>query len=180
MLEQNPAESDDDGRQLLGVVVIERFLRCFGGQSIELGSQHAEDSPKANLGRMTSLSLELQRVLERGLFPWCVDLHGLPCLHLFELHLQVSESPRAPWRIRAMVSASETTSRTRMRPPHFRQRVMSMAKTRARSFAHAMRRGRGEELGEEAGESSARAKSSASCGGGGGTAGFGRTVDGAE
>lgn len=64
-------------------------------------------------------------------------------------------------------SASEMTSRTRMRPPHLRQRVMSMAKTRARSFAHAMRRGRGEELGEEAGESSARAKSSASCGGGG-------------
>ncbi len=45
-----------------------------------------------------------------------------------------------------MASASETTSRTRMRPPHFRQRVMSMAKMRA-SFAHAMRRGRGEELG---------------------------------
>jgi hypothetical protein len=43
---------------------------------------------------MTPLSLELQRALERGLFPWCVDLHGLPCLHLFELHLQVSESPR--------------------------------------------------------------------------------------
>ena len=82
---------------------------------------------------------------------------------------------RAPWRIRAMASASETTSRTRMRPPHLRQRVMSMAKMRARSFAHAMRRGRGEELGEEAGESSARAKSSASCGGGGGTAGFGMT-----
>jgi hypothetical protein len=61
---------------------------------------------------------------------------------------------RAPWRIRAMASASETTSRTRMRPPHLRQRVMSMAKMRARSFAHAMRRGRGEELGEEAGESS--------------------------
>ena len=36
-----------------------------------------------------------------------------------------------------MASASETTSRTRMRPPHFRQRVMSSAKTRARSFAHA-------------------------------------------
>lgn len=49
-----------------------------------------------------------------------------------------------------------------MRPPHFRHRVMSMAKTRARSFAHAMRRGRGEEMGEEAGESSGRAKSSAS------------------
>ncbi len=62
-----------------------------------------------------------------------------------------------------------------MRPPHFRQRVMSMAKTRARSFAHAMRRGRGEELGEEAGESSGWAKSSASCGGGGGAAGLGMT-----
>jgi len=37
-----------------------------------------------------------------------------------------------------------------MRPPHFRQRVMSIAKTRARSWAHAMRRGRGEEAGEEA------------------------------
>jgi hypothetical protein len=49
-------------------------------------------------------------------------------------------------------------------PPHFRQQVMLMAKTRARSFAHAMRRGRG----EEAGESLGRAKSSASCGGGGG------------
>ncbi len=61
-----------------------------------------------------------------------------------------------------------------MRPPHFRQRVMSSAKTRARSFAHAMRRGRGEELGEEAGESSARAKSSANCGGGG-AAGLGMT-----
>ena len=67
-----------------------------------------------------------------------------------------------------MASASETTSRTRMRPPHFRQRVMSMAKTRARSFAQPMRRG----LGEEAGESSGRAKSSASCGGGGGAAGL--------
>jgi len=54
----------------------------------------------------------------------------------------------------AMASASETTSRTRMRPPHFRQRVMSMAKQRARSWAHAMRRGRGEELGEEASGSS--------------------------
>jgi len=47
---------------------------------------------------------------------------------------------RAPWRMRAMASASETTSRTRMRPPHFRQRVMSMAKQRARSWAHAMLR----------------------------------------
>ena len=34
-----------------------------------------------------------------------------------------------------MALASETTSRTRMRPPHFRQRVMSMAKQRARSWA---------------------------------------------
>ena len=74
-----------------------------------------------------------------------------------------------------MASASETTSRTRMRPPHLRQRVMSMAKMRARSFAHAMRRGRGEELGEEVGESSGWAKSSASCGGGGGAAGLGMT-----
>ena len=94
MFEQNPAESDDDGRQILGVVALERVLWCFEGQGIELGSQHAEDSPKANLGRMTTLSLELQRALERGLFPWCVDLHGLRCLHLFELQLQGSESPR--------------------------------------------------------------------------------------
>ena len=54
-------------------------------------------------------------------------------------------------------------------------RVMSMAKMRARSFAHAMRRGRGEELGEEAGESSGRAKSSANYGGGGGAGGLGMT-----
>ena len=81
---------------------------------------------------------------------------------------------RAPWRIRAMASASASTSRTRMRQPHFRQRVMSMAKTRARSCAHAMRRGRGEELGEEAAGSLGRAMSSASCGGGG-AAGLGMT-----
>ncbi len=54
------------------------------------------------------------------------------------------------------------------RPPHFRQRVMSMAKTRARSFAHAMRRGRG---GAERGSGRVvGVKSSASCGGGGGPA----------
>ena len=34
-----------------------------------------------------------------------------------------------------------------MRPPHFRQRVMSSAKTRARSFAQAMCRGLGEDVG---------------------------------
>ena len=49
-----------------------------------------------------------------------------------------------------MASASETTSRTRMRPPHFRQRVMSSAKIRARSFAQPMRRGLGEDVGEDA------------------------------
>ena len=94
MFQQNPAESDDDWRQLLRVVVLERFLGCFRGQSIELGSQHAEDPPKANLGSMAPLSLEFQRALERGLFPWCVDLYGLPCLHLFEFSLQFSEPPR--------------------------------------------------------------------------------------
>ena len=62
-----------------------------------------------------------------------------------------------------------------MRPPHFRQRVMSMAKQRARSWAHAMRRGRGEEADEEASGLSGRAKSSASCGGGSGAAGLGMT-----
>ena len=45
-----------------------------------------------------------------------------------------------------MASGSETTSRTRMRPPHVRQRVMSSAKTRARSFAQLApgKSGRGE------------------------------------
>ncbi len=56
-------------------------------------------------------------------------------------------------------------------PGVVRQRVTSSAKTRARSFAQPMRRG----LGEEAGESSGRVKSSASCGGGGGAAGLGMT-----
>jgi hypothetical protein len=78
---------------------------------------------------------------------------------------------RAPCKMRAIASGSETTSRTRMRPPHFRQRVMPCAKTRARSFAQPMRRG----LGEDVGEDSAGSKSSASCGGGGGAAGFGMT-----
>jgi hypothetical protein len=40
-----------------------------------------------------------------------------------------------------MPSGSETTSRTRMRPPHLRQSVMSIAKTRARRLAHPRRRG---------------------------------------
>jgi hypothetical protein len=62
-----------------------------------------------------------------------------------------------------------------MRPPHVRQRVMSMAKTRARSFAQAMRRGLGEDVGEDSAGSSGWAKSSASCGGGGGAAGLGIT-----
>ena len=62
-----------------------------------------------------------------------------------------------------------------MRPPHFRQRVTSSAKTRARSFAQAMRRGLGEELGEDSAGSLGRANSSASCGGGGGAACLGMT-----
>ena len=43
-----------------------------------------------------------------------------------------------------MSSGSETTSRMRMRPPHLRQTVTSMAKTRARRPAHARRRGLGD------------------------------------
>ena len=43
-----------------------------------------------------------------------------------------------------MSSGSETTSRMRMRPPHLRQTVTSMAKTRARRSAHARRRGLGD------------------------------------
>lgn len=45
---------------------------------------------------------------------------------------------------RAMASGSEATSRTRMRPPHLRQRVTSIAKTRARRLDQPMRRGLGE------------------------------------
>ena len=62
-----------------------------------------------------------------------------------------------------------------MRPPQVRQRVMSSAKTRARSFAQAMRRGLGEDVGEDSAGSLGRAKSSASCGGGGGAVGLGMT-----
>ena len=73
-----------------------------------------------------------------------------------------------------MASASETTSRTRMRTPHVRQRVMPCAKTRARSFVQPMRRGLGEDVGEDSAGSLEKAKSSASCGGGG-AAGLGMT-----
>jgi len=51
-----------------------------------------------------------------------------------------------------------------MCPPHVRQRVMSSAKTRARSWAQAMRRGLGEDVGEDSAGSVGRAKSSASWG----------------
>lgn len=86
-----------------------------------------------------------------------------------------SNSKRPACRMRAMASASETISRTRMRPPHVRQRVMSSAKTRARSFAQPMRRGLGEDVGEDLAGSLERAKSSGSCGDGGGAAGLGMT-----
>ena len=72
------------------------------------------------------------------------------------------------------VQAERGRGAGRMRPPQVRQRAMSSAKTRARSFAQPMRRGLGEDVGEEAAGSLGRAKSSASCGCGG-AAGLGMT-----
>ena len=49
-----------------------------------------------------------------------------------------------------------TTSRTRMRPPHVRQTVTLTTKTRARSFAHPSRCGRGEALSRASGRLTGR------------------------
>lgn len=70
-----------------------------------------------------------------------------------------------------MSSGSETTLRTRMRPPHLRQTVTSTAKTRARRAAHARRRGLGDaSAGSPEASLAAPARSNASCSVGDGTA----------
>lgn len=79
----------------------------------------------------------------------------------------------APCRTRAMSSAvSEQTSRMCMRPPHLRQTVTSTADARARSLAHPIRAGRGEDSVSSSGLSSKRIRKrpSASCWSGMGTA----------